>query len=617
MLACPAAGLAYENPIDPGPALRHGFENVEATTIGDAPFIAFENRRFRHTAYAVGLLHAEYGGHTTVLERRLGLDVAAIRANPRAAGFLARLVGQRDSVRFEVHYPSDGGFAAPVPGTPQAPTPRTVDFTIGPLLAYEFSRILDPLLVRLELEASMRYNPWPGAQATAAVIVPVYNDFERTDLAPDIGRVRPGPLKLDQFAWIPGVALSSISTGYFAQNRYGISFGLARPLAGGEWLLDAQADATGFMSFTEGGTRYSTVSVWTGFAGVTWNAPVYDLSVRARGMWYLYQDRGIEIEVKRRLGDLSLAVYTQRIEGEGFNGVRLELPIPPMVRNRPDPVRLQPVERFPLSYRDQAIVFGTELVGAASRSRYLEQTTTTALQANLARYGHGLTGEAPEASSLERPRVNLHGMTGFVNTPWAGTMADRRIALSYSHTPARWAYDNRGDHANDVYAGTVGFLPGLELSLRWTHIVGLRDFEAIIPDSELPDLDRTASVRLSLIKPEEGRPGLALGVDDVLGTRRFHSTYAVAGLPTRIFGMHTRLGIGYASKVFTASRYILDGAFGALEVSPWRTVALEIEYDSEKWNVGLDLAPGWGLGVKVAALDFDTASVSAGWSWPL
>jgi hypothetical protein len=99
----------------------------------------------------------------------------------------------------------------------------------------------------------------------------------------------------------------------------------------------------------------------------------------------------------------------------------------------------------------------------------------------------------------------------------------------------------------------------------------------------------------------------------VEGTRRFHSSYAVAGLPFSILRVHYRFSLGYAPNVFTATRHVLDGTFGAIEISPWRVVAARVEHDSEKWNAGIGVGLGYGLRVHVAALNLESMSVGAAW----
>jgi Exopolysaccharide biosynthesis protein YbjH len=598
-------------------ALELGLEQVGVSARGDSQIVAFENRRYRHSAEALGRLSAACGPGVVFRERRLGLESAAFTWGPTRGGWIERMLGAATDSTLTVRYPSDDPFWMPVGGTTARPLSRSLDIQIGPRINYEFGRLLDPFVWSLELEPRVAYSPWPGAHLSASWIIPIHDDFEPTELQPDQGRSRPGPVNIEQFAWIPGLALGSLNAGYFGRNRYGVSAGVARPIDGGRWWLDAQADLTGFVSFTQGDILYSTPSLGTGFAGLTWRAPVYDLALRGRAQWFLYGDRGVELQVRREIGDLGVAFYYQRIEGNGYHGVRLDVPIPPMVRSTEAAVRVQPVPRFPFTYNDRNSAVGTALAGVASREDYLRQLDDPALAANVSRFRAARAGGSAPRHPGDAAWISLAGMSGFVNTPWAGTVGDRELALGYSSIPRAWAYDHRDEHANAYYYGTLGFLPFAEVQLRWTQIVGLRDFEAIVPDSRLADIDRTASARLRLLEPRPGRPGLAVGVDDLVGTRRFHSSYLVSGLPGRILGMQTRVAIGYAPRAFEAPRHVLDGGFGAAEIQPWRFLRIQAEYDSEKWNLGLGVAPGFGLQLRVAALDLESLSAGAGWSWPL
>jgi hypothetical protein len=89
------------------------------------------------------------------------------------------------------------------------------------------------------------------------------------------------------------------------------------------------------------------------------------------------------------------------------------------------------------------------------------------------------------------------------------------------------------------------------------------------------------------------------------------------GLPYTTKNVQTRFSFGYASRVFTAARHVLDGGFGAFEISPWRAVATRIEYDSEKWNVGLGVSLPYGLKIRAAALNLETLSAGVGWTHEL
>jgi hypothetical protein len=572
-----------------------GFANI---TVWSDSAIAYENRRWRHSAEARGRARDVGFGPTRVIvyERRLGMTAAAI-------------TDTGGGVPAAVRYPSDADFVVPPAGARVAPTSRTLDLEVRPRFSYELGRIFDPVLIRFEVEPALLYNPWPGARATASFVVPMRNDFSIDDLHPDINRVRAGVVSLDQFGWWPHVALLSASAGLFGENRYGVSFGAARPLASGAFLLDAQADFTGFIAATDSGTVYSAPEHWTGFAGVTWRPAALDLAVRLRAERFLYGDHGAELEVRRTMGDVDIGLFYQRTSGFGVQGVRIAVPIPPMIRPQ-WPVRVLPVARLPLDYRDEAAPVGRALHGVADREDYLRQLSLPELTASAHRYRPGPAAPGP---NLPPQWVSLTGMTGFVNTPWAGVMADRSIELGYNRIPKAAAYDHRGLNRNDVYYASIGFLPHAEVGLRWTVIPGLLAFGDIVPDSKLTDSDRMLSGRLELLPATPRRPGLAVGIEDAMGTRRFHSTYVVTGIPVENNGLRARVSLGYAPRVFTASRYTLDGGFAAVEVSPWRPFAATLEYDTEKWNTSLGIDLGLGFRARAALLSGRDVSIGAGW----
>ncbi len=610
-----------------------GLENVAVAPGDSAPGAAYENRRWRHSAEALGRVQRALGPEVTGFEERLGLTAAALRREtergrdvvqldlppgaPSVAFGELRVLDSPEVTRFRVLYPCDPGFPR-APATPVArPTWRSMDLVMGVLFDYELGRIFDPVLYRLQLQPMVRYNPWPGALARAALVIPTHDDFTPSTFHPDVKQVRPGPLALEQFLWLPYAGLLSVDGGYFGENRYGGSMGLARPLAGGRILLDAQADLTGFMAFGPGGSQYSSPTHWTGFGALAWH-PGLDVTVRAKAARFLYGDDGAELEVRRAMGDVDIAVFGLRSAGENLVGIRLVLPVPPMVRGTGQMVRMQPIERFAIDYRSQASLVGLDVTGVASRQDYLRQLDEPSLDANLGRFtramGHGSSGPTP-SPTRDHPMpdlINFSGMTGFVNTPWAGVLTDRRVEVGYSRIPKKWAYDHRGQNDNEVFYGTLGFLPRVEVSARVTQIPGYRSFQEVVPGSRLTDKDYMASGRLCLLEPTFVRPGLALGAEDVKGTRRFHSTYAVAGLPYRIRQVQGRLSMGYAFKVVKASRRTLLGTFGAVEVAPWRMLVAQLEYDTEKWNLGVAVPAPYGIRFRVALLNMQSVSFGVG-----
>ena len=438
-----------------------GLEAVAAARSDSALTVAYENRRYRHPSIALGHVarvargEAKATPRVWAIERRLGLPVAAFRLG----------AGEEPE---SVVYPGERGFPATPAGGRMASTERSLDLVLRPLVSYELGRIFDPVLLRFELAPEVRINPWPGARARASLVIPVRNDFSVDVVHPDINRVRPGVSTLEQFGWLGEAILASASGGIFDDNRYGLSAGIVRPMAGGVLLLDAQADVTGHLAFEESGVTYSTLGRWTGFAGVSVRPALLPASLRVRAERYLYGDRGLEVQVSRELGDLDLAFYVQRIEGNSVGGVRLAVPIPPMVRQVGSPVRAEVVDRFAVEYRDQVGVEGTSISGVASREGLLRSLDPGSLRANCRRYRRA-AGEPDDEPSLEPPMsVSLSGMTGMINTPWCGVARDGDIEVGFNSLSKKGSYDHRGENRNDVYYGSIGFLPHLEVGVRWS-----------------------------------------------------------------------------------------------------------------------------------------------------
>jgi hypothetical protein len=114
------------------------------------------------------------------------------------------------------------------------------------------------------------------------------------------------------------------------------------------------------------------------------------------------------------------------------------------------------------------------------------------------------------------------------------------------------------------------------------------------------------------------RPGFAAGFDDASGTRRFHSTYFVSGMPFEHGPIRGRVAVGYAPEIFKeATRHVLLGGFGAAEISPWRPLAVSVEYDTEKWNTGVTFVGRYGINARVALLDMKHVGFGGGFSFGL
>ena len=582
-----------------------GLENLSETRFAGRPLVVFEDRRYRHPEQSLGRLARAADDSLPAVLRKYSIPVALIE--PGADGRPRRLL-----------YPVDRGFPRLPRGPFGRPTNHSLDLVVDVNYAYELGQIDSPFQWSLDMVWQVAYDPWPGGHLRASWLTPVHNDFEPDVNSPDIGRSRPGPTTIEQYLWLGRIGLASGTAGVFADNRWGGSLGLARPFARGALLLDAQADLTGSFAWTDSGATYSSPSIFDGYAGLVYRPMALPgVALRARVARYLHEDQGIEGEIERVFGDVRVAFKGQRTSGFNSLGVRLTVPVPPMLRPTAWPVRLLPAPTFSLSYVTEAVPVGVLPGGVASREAFLDPAFEPALSAESYRYREERSGVPHRRPGPELDPVSYSGMTGFITTPSVEVLPEGQVELGYSHLPKAAAWDSRGTYANEAWYGAIGFLPRLEIGLRWTVIPGKRAFEESVPGNDLVDADRMLSGRLELLRTRGWQPGFSVGAEDVYGTRRFHSTYLVAGIRPSIFRLLPRLTAGYAPRVLTATNYTIDGGFGALEVPLGKLATPVVEYDSERWNIGVGLHIGPYVHLRIAWFDLKYAALGGGFSLAL
>lgn len=201
----------------------------------------------------------------------------------------------------------------------------------------------------------------------------------------------------------------------------------------------------------------------------------------------------------------------------------------------------------------------------------------------------------------------LNGMTGLVNTPTAEVLPDATVRFGASQVDEERAFFGRGQMDNRLFFVSIGFLPRTEVSIRATWLPEL----SLLESRDTAVVDRLAGGRFLVLA--EGRlPALALGVDDVRGTRLFHSSYAVATKTLRAGRPCLRASLGYGSRLLEAGDYVLDGTFGGLEASAGPASAL-LDFDTETWNSAARLTAFGRLSVLIALLDLKTPSGGIAW----
>lgn len=203
---------------------------------------------------------------------------------------------------------------------------------------------------------------------------------------------------------------------------------------------------------------------------------------------------------------------------------------------------------------------------------------------------------------------NYMFMGGYYNMPSARMNQDGMTAGGFSYIPP---YRN--------YGVTLQFLKRLELGINYRVYIGISD--PIMGEMGFGDIsDRGAHAKFSLIHKDDGFPSffpeIAVGAEDFLGTKRFHSLYVVA--TSSLLSPHLEMSFGWG-------KGRIKGFFGGVSWSPFRDSSLPIlpslslmaEWDAidyenfaEEHPRGRDVRSRVNVGLSFSLFDHLQATVS-------
>lgn len=206
--------------------------------------------------------------------------------------------------------------------------------------------------------------------------------------------------------------------------------------------------------------------------------------------------------------------------------------------------------------------------------------------------------------AAEAARISLNGTSGLLMTPTADLATDREIVAGVSFIEKKWAVEMRGEHDNIAYFATLGYLPRVEVSMRLTVMSGA-PFSQEDPDRSVKD--RMLSVKALILREDGMLPSVAVGGEDLTGTKRFNSLFAVAAKHLDL-GRAGELGLhlGAGADWMDAKNHPLAGVFGGLTKSLWEGGEFLAEYDTDKVNVGLGIEPFPFVRLLVSALNVES-----------
>ncbi len=185
---------------------------------------------------------------------------------------------------------------------------------------------------------------------------------------------------------------------------------------------------------------------------------------------------------------------------------------------------------------------------------------------------------------LYAANTNLVGNSGLVVIPSAYIMQDSHCRLSHGQLLYPHTYLDESIHDELFYNCSIGFLPFVELM-----------FGVINPKGREWGIgDRTASIRVQLLRENKKRPALLIGTQDPFGAvaqdwaQRMNALYLSASKSVSLPYFHQlQLHYGYGVDWLKAGVHYLKGSFGGMELFVVPQLGMLAEYDGDKVNLGV------------------------------
>ncbi|MCD4665169.1 MAG: YjbH domain-containing protein [Bacteroidales bacterium] len=211
---------------------------------------------------------------------------------------------------------------------------------------------------------------------------------------------------------------------------------------------------------------------------------------------------------------------------------------------------------------------------------------------------------------------SIYGLSGFNKIPDAYIIENGKVAfaLAYFHDDATKQENHVQTNITQFsYCFLVGVVPRLEVGYRR---IALLDVDKIEFNPRNFYVDQMFNVKFRFIKEKKYFPQLSVGIQDVIGTGMFQSSFivlskkidikensfftATAGFGTKFMDLVTGT---YSEKKARDYRFI--GFFGGMEGQFNKYFSLMGEYDAQDWNFGIMLKYKDFFRTKVFINDFN------------
>lgn len=185
----------------------------------------------------------------------------------------------------------------------------------------------------------------------------------------------------------------------------------------------------------------------------------------------------------------------------------------------------------------------------------------------------------------------IYGVNGIIKIPNAYVVDTGKCSMGAAYLRD---YHGKTDELINQYIVSFNFgvLTRLEIGIRLATMPGLPTDSKIFNAA----FDRIFNAKYALIDEKIFMPQIAVGMQDIVGTRLYNSTYLVASKSLQIKkSFSCLLNLGYGTKfndliLGDASNHYFIGFFGGTVIGFKKSIFFMAEYDAKDINAGLKIA---------------------------
>ncbi len=305
------------------------FENLTVDSLNNR--IYYEQRLYRNPMRGMVQLYQNMSSRagTEFVPLYQGVPIARYRLSPT---FETVTMSRKDRIKF-------------ARSTPFESRRYKFDFRIQPDFMANFGYREQTVQSKTNILLQSQLYLSRGLVLNWGVLFPLVNDLDNQPL-----NVRPAPIYLNQFLALDQSNFLSLSAGLFYNDNYGLNVQYRHSDLTEPWSFGVETGLTGFYFFPNNGFYYDPLKQFMLQADVAYRIDPHNITLKLSGGQYLYQDRGVRIDVIRQFSDVEVGFYATKTGNGSTGGFNFAIPIPPGRIAQTRQFRVRSTEEFRWEY---------------------------------------------------------------------------------------------------------------------------------------------------------------------------------------------------------------------------------------------------------------------------